>query len=287
MECIHPQPFDFSHSHSSPLGYKIPGGVPCGKCVPCIINKRSGWALRLQKENLYHDSSIFVTLTYNDKYVPLTPEGLYKPSVRDIQLFLKRLRKFLSPLPLRYFIVSEYGDYGDRVHYHGILFGLPYVYEQTSEILANSWVSAGRCDVESLGFVQCSPLSDSLIKYATKYIYPFPSTYPAGCSNESLVVFSRRPGIGYQWINDPKVKESFRNSPRSYLYSNGHRVPLPLYYRNKLFDSEMKECLYLDSQALRAKKDKLLLADSNSILNNQGRYSRYSNFKLKPKFSKL
>lgn len=65
-----------------------------------------------------HASSAFVTLTYDDEHLP----GELKP--RDLQLFLKRIRRRVEPQKLRFFGVGEYGDTSGRPHYHVILFGL-------------------------------------------------------------------------------------------------------------------------------------------------------------------
>ena len=40
--------------------------VPCGKCLSCRIAKRREWTMRLWHELPYHQSSIFLTLTYDD-----------------------------------------------------------------------------------------------------------------------------------------------------------------------------------------------------------------------------
>lgn len=67
------------------------------------------------------DASWFVTLTYSDDFKP-SDGSLVK---RDVQLFLKRLRKAFPGQHIRYFLVGEYGKLHLRPHYHLILFGLP------------------------------------------------------------------------------------------------------------------------------------------------------------------
>ena len=81
-----------------------------------------------------HVSNLFITLTYKDSALPeneyIDPEtGAYEQSPvhtlrrRDVQLFLKRLRKN-SGQEIRYYGCGEYGDETFRPHYHLILFGL-------------------------------------------------------------------------------------------------------------------------------------------------------------------
>lgn len=82
-----------------------------------------------------HEQNAFITLTLDDEH--------YKPSLdhRDFQLFMKRLRKSLSPVsnklqstgdlvqksqPMKkisYYMAGEYGSTTRRPHYHACIFG--------------------------------------------------------------------------------------------------------------------------------------------------------------------
>lgn len=76
-------------------------------------------------ERSLHTYSSFLTLTYTDEALPkLKPSGLPTLSPRDLQLFLKRLRKALAPVKVRFFAVGEYGTQTRRPHYHVMLFGM-------------------------------------------------------------------------------------------------------------------------------------------------------------------
>lgn len=44
---------------------------------------------------------------------------------KDIQDWLKRFRKAIEPLRIRYYVVGEYGDDTERPHYHIAIFGYP------------------------------------------------------------------------------------------------------------------------------------------------------------------
>lgn len=106
--------------------------VPCGQCIGCRLERSRQWANRCMLELEYHDSAYFVTLTYDDDHVPVayytdddTGEAFPAQTLcrRDVQLFLKRLRKRFGS-GIRYFGCGEYGPETLRPHYHLILFGL-------------------------------------------------------------------------------------------------------------------------------------------------------------------
>lgn len=89
----------------------------CGKCDECKIKMSKEWSHRIELENKYYGGrSAFVTLTFNE-------DSMDNPSLskRDVQLFLKRLRKNLDGREIRYYAVGEYGSKHLRKHYHLIL----------------------------------------------------------------------------------------------------------------------------------------------------------------------
>lgn len=77
----------------------------------------------MELEALDYANVWFVTLTYDDEHLPLSPSGLPTLRYSDVQKFLKRLRTN-SGQKFRYFAASEYGDRTQRPHYHLIIYGL-------------------------------------------------------------------------------------------------------------------------------------------------------------------
>lgn len=108
--------------------------VPCGHCDLCLKSKVDAYFIRCYFEYLHtsialRGSVYFITLTYANELLPMVkPSNHYEPvscfSKRDVQLFLKRLRKVFSPLGIsfKYFIVTEFGGEFGRPHYHGLLY---------------------------------------------------------------------------------------------------------------------------------------------------------------------
>lgn len=99
--------------------------IPCGKCIGCRLNYSKQWSVRLMLEKPYHKESWFLTLTYNDAMLPTTiVDGKERhPLVKkDVQNFIKRLRRRFPPGTVHYYCCGEYGSQTMRPHYHMILF---------------------------------------------------------------------------------------------------------------------------------------------------------------------
>lgn len=136
-----------------------------------------------------HPTSIFVTLTYDDDHLP--PDNNLQP--RDLQLFLKRLRKN-HETQIRFFACGEYGTQKGRPHYHLALFG---------SIRTESTPKGLRCEVVEKswkkGFVHVGILEPSsasyIVKYATKGLYRKGDPSLEGRTPE-FIRMSTRPGIG-------------------------------------------------------------------------------------------
>lgn len=90
----------------------------CGKCGYCRRKRSAELAMRCVLHASTVDESCFLTLTYNEKVDGYHNELCY----RDIQLFKKRLRKFLSPRKVQIFNVHEFGRKGKK-HWHLLVFG--------------------------------------------------------------------------------------------------------------------------------------------------------------------
>lgn len=77
-------------------------------------------------EATQYSDNAFVTLTYDEKSLPiLAPSGLSSLMPEHLRNFLKRLRKKVSPVRIRFYACGEYGETTERPHYHAALFNLP------------------------------------------------------------------------------------------------------------------------------------------------------------------
>lgn len=115
--------------------------VPCGHCYECIRKRKLDWEIRLTAESCASAHTFFGMLTYNDEF--------YHSDVNrdEIAYYIKRLRynldKFYPGATLKYFLVSEYGELKDRLHYH-VLYFVSSEFDDThrefEELCKMSWV---------------------------------------------------------------------------------------------------------------------------------------------------
>lgn len=229
------------------LGYVM--RVPCGQCIACRLNKARAYSIRIMNETVYHKKSCFLSLTYDDEFLPVN-HSLDKSA---LQKFLKRLRKRVG-VPIRYFACGEYGEEKLRPHFHICLFGLG---EDDEVFLNKIRRKTGRgnyvwqCKMKDWKFGNCYvgmldyDSACYVARYTSKKLLANDSKIPdkqfwqdRGLLPPYLVM-SNRPGIGAEYVRD----NFNRLKKREYVLAKGGvKAPLPRYYRQKLgfntFDSD-------------------------------------------------
>lgn len=277
--------------------------VPCGKCYACLANNRAQWIFRIECEYHAHPFALFVTLTYSDDFLPylvngvnsLTGEEMIKfiskdgrffykndvndiyisvtPSVnkRDIQLFVKRLRKSLSPNKCRFFCTAEYGKKTSRPHYHLIMFFDTVERKRLYDLITQCWPFG------NVQFGECEPAS---IAYTTKYCLK-ETKAPEGAL-KPFRLMSNRPAIGdigyKKYLSDVSADCFHRTN-----YKN-LRAATPRLWRDKYlnsFDEEDKNIIQAERLAVLAKRaenkyERWHREHPNGTLYDYSEYLRYS-----------
>lgn len=196
--------------------------VPCGKCINCLGTKRNEWTFRLFQEQKIAETSVFLTLTYNEENIIYadTDQTLYK---KDLQDFIKSLRyyqKKQSEWKLRYYAVGEYGTKTDRPHYHIMLFN---AHKTVLNDLLNVWEKG----IAHIG--ACNPAS---IRYITKYLINKVGEFDT--KEKPFALMSRRPGIGISYIE--KAGEYHKKNGQTTVRNDkGEKMAMPRYYKDKIF----------------------------------------------------
>lgn len=143
--------------------------IPCGRCVGCRLERAAAWALRCTHEAKLHDENCFVTLTYDNEHLPLGGSLRH----RDVQLFLKRLRKSRGSQRVRYYMCGEYGEKLGRPHYHICFFGLAFPdrsYVGKTESGSDKFLSAELQRLWGLGDTQVSDFTFKAAAYTARYL---------------------------------------------------------------------------------------------------------------------
>lgn len=231
------------------MGAGHPIKLPCGQCSGCRADRAHDWAMRCTHE-AHHDrlNNSFITLTYSDDHVPQS----FSISVREMQLFLKRLRKRFGK-GIRFFCVGEYGDLNNRPHYHLLIYGCSFpdkikwstrdgqpVYR--SEALAELWPygnhEIGSLTKASAGYVARYCIKKQTGKKAdTHYRRISPVNGESYFVTPEFATMSRGGragggGIGSRWFAEFKG-DAF---PSDFLVSEGRKVRPPSFYLKQLSD---------------------------------------------------
>lgn len=233
--------------------------LPCGQCVGCRLEKSRQWAVRCMHEASLWERNSFITLTYDDDYLPVRNCLEYPP----FQKFMKRLRKFSGTDGVRFYMCGEYGkepikpkyDLDGRLmwrpHFHACLFNWDfndrYYWKKTgsgekiyrSPSLERLWPygssSVGDVTFESAAYVarycvQKITGHNAQAHYSRRDsngVYQLPAEF----NHMSL-----KPGIGAGWL----AKFSRDVYPCDFVVVNGKEVKPPKYY-DRLFSRENEE----------------------------------------------
>lgn len=272
MGCFHPNVMDYHVSEFGEPFYRFKGSayfekgedlyydvsdsgnilVPCGKCIGCRIDRSRVWADRMVLELRDNDyKALFVTLTYDNLHLPWTFHNVSPTlSVRDCQLWLKRLRKKFAPRRIRYFLAGEYGPKNGRPHYHAIIFGLTLadfpdaIVHKFNDLGQPIYQSDSFASIWSKGFCSIAPCSYSTCAYTARYTMKkcYKGDPDDGLDYEQQPEFSvssRCPGIGLLHARE--------------LLEKGDRVSVP--------DSEGVHDVYLGRAFFRSAENSIRKED--------------------------
>lgn len=257
--------------------------VPCGKCPACLNTRSRNWVVRLEQESRCHKYVVFFTLTYAPDFVPtmdfdsnsstfydkttgecidvssdianaysLVHNQIFYLRKRDIQLFMKRLRKRTSNLlhdsytdeKIRYYIAGEYGPTTLRPHYHGLLFfDSDVTAEKIGDMLHQSWsIKQEDGTRKMLGYLNWSFVENTASSYVASYVNCF-AHLPKILQCKSVrpfALFSKCPPLGTLLTNEKEVREIFDSCATHvtiYDSQSSKYVDVPLWrsFKDRLF----------------------------------------------------
>lgn len=254
-------PTDYGEPYIDKVWYQT---VPCGKCVACRCDYSREWSNRMILELADHDSAIFVTLTYNNDHLPISAQGFPTLSKRDVQLFMKRLRKYFDPVKIRFYLSGEYGTRTHRPHYHAIIYGIgldsfPDLVYRGNNDLGHPFYSSPT--FESLwgnGFVLFSSVTWRTCNYVARYVLKKQSQKDEvlGVALPPFNLSSRNPGIGFSHAVD------LLQSGDTVFSVDGkdgiHEFPIPRSIIKRLKEQDVDNLSDMCYDRAKVSRDKLL-----------------------------
>lgn len=228
--------------------------IGCQKCMECRKTKAREWQTRLQSDIQTNRNGIFVTLTFSNesfqKLVHWKETKRYQPihllegydldnavATRAMRLFNERYRK-KHKRAIRHWMTTEIGHQGtENIHLHGII-----------------WTNCTRQEIENTweyGYIwprydkdwRDNYVNEKTINYITKYVYKVDEIHK---HYNGIVLTS--PGIGKNYINHPDYKRNEfkgKETIQTFHTRSGHEMPIPIYWRNKLYTDKEREELWL------------------------------------------
>lgn len=260
------------------MEYKRIDKIPCGHCYGCILDRKSNWATRivLEAKSYPEEYNWFITLTYDDDHItetyrPVldikTGELTYKPNLikKDVQLFMKRLRKQFDEKGhqgIKLYACGEYGPKNLRPHFHICLFNLPLDMKKLKLIrkagagIDALWISEEIEKAWDKGFHTVGQLTYNSAAYTAGYV-------DKKANKDNLILTSlgyeaeftlcsRRPGIGNKYYQDHK-EEIYSLDQITIKTRYGIVTKKPSAYYDHLYDLEQPELL----EEIKKKRQKL------------------------------
>lgn len=222
MSCYNPIPLSVTvrdKNNPDDIGVNIPILADCGKCYSCRQKRLTNWSLRLTHEyqTNFVGNMIMVTLTYDDLHIKSN-----SLDYRDIQLFLKRVRKNLNH-KIKYMVVGEYGFQTERKHWHLIILGLNRTehYNLIKKCWSYGFIVVKNADVNSVKY---------LLKYSFKQQFKNRKYYEKQGKTPPLFRVSQGFGKDYLFSHANILKE------RQFFYRGNFKVAMPRYYKKKLIE---------------------------------------------------
>lgn len=222
--------------------------IGCGKCIECTKQKALQWKTRLQEDIKHNKNAKFITLTFSDESIALLtrdiPSG-FKGYDKDnaiatlaVRRFLERYRKQYKT-SIRHWLITEIGHNGtENIHLHGLIWPI----KSLDETLKH-WQYGFTWKGKRINDTYQNYVNEKTINYITKYVTKIDKDHP---HYKPIILCSK--GIGSCYFisyNSTHNKFKHTETKETYTTRTGTELPLPIYYRNKIYTDEERELLWL------------------------------------------
>lgn len=251
--------------------------IGCGNCIECRKQKQREWQVRLLEDIKTHTNGKFITLTFSNESIKELTKEVNKVKLKRIRKtitlkngkkrnyyrydehtqttelkgydldnaiatlamrrFLERWRKEYK-VSLRHWTVTELGHNGtENIHLHGIIW--------TNDIskLEKIW----QYGYVWKGYMKNGKLENYVNGRTVNYIIKYVSKMDLDHKHyKSKTLCSAGIGGDYTKNYNSKLnKFNYSETKETYKTSTGHEIAMPTYWRNKIYDDEEKEILWL------------------------------------------
>ncbi|AXH74403.1 MAG: replication initiator protein [Microviridae sp.] len=222
--------------------------IGCQNCIECRKQKAREWQIRLLEDIKTHTNGKFITLTFNNESIKeLNNEiEILEGYHRDNQIATLAMRRFLErwrkeyKKSIRHWMVTELGSNGtENIHLHGIVW-TDIDLKEVERIWKYGYVWKGK---EEKGKI-INYVNEKTVGYITKYVHKMDVKH---LTYKSIILTS--PGIGHNYTNTHDSKKNYFNHKETietYRTRTGHKISLPIYWRNKIFSDHQREQLWLN-----------------------------------------
>ncbi|WNK14258.1 MAG: replication initiator protein [Microvirus sp.] len=259
--------------------------IGCQNCIECRKKKARDWQIRLLEEVKTNKNGKFITLTFSNASIMKLQEELkgLRGYELDNAIATIAVRRFLEnwrskyKKSIRHWLVTEIGHKGtENIHLHGIM----WTNESVNEIKKKwtyGWVWTG----ENKNGTVTNYVNERTVNYIIKYVSKRDKKHE---EYKSIILTSK--GIGSKYIgsyNSRLNKYNEEETNETYKTSTGHKITLPIYWRNKIYTEEEREKLWiekLDKQEIWVMGEKVKIDKGTEQLDKLREYYRKLNIEL-------
>lgn len=235
--------------------------IGCQECIECMKQKQTQWTTRLLEDLKEYKNGKFITLTFSNEQIkhiiegkdtdgkkitkPLTLEGYTldnQIATIAVRRFLERWRKKFKR-SVRHWLITELGHNGtENIHLHGIIWTnvnvetvkdiwkYGFIWPRKSHSIKDPWKG--------------NYVNGQTINYIGKYITKRDLQHK---TYKPIILCSK--GIGRNYTNTYNFKLNKYDEEKTdetYKFQNGKKSALPIYYRNKIYNEEEREKLWIE-----------------------------------------
>ncbi|AXH75581.1 MAG: replication initiator protein [Microviridae sp.] len=277
----------------------VPAG--CGNCIECRKQYARNWQVRLMEDIKENKNGKFIALTFSNQAIKELSEGsivrIDKKTKEKVTIpiselegyekdnaiaklavrrFLERWRKTYKK-SVRHWLVTELGHKGtENIHLHGIIWT-----DESMDAVEKHWkygfIWKGHKRLGKL----INYVSEATVNYIVKYIHKVDFQHK---TYKAKVLTSAGIGSNYtNTINSKANKYKEEKTDETYRTRSGHKIALPIYWRNKIYSEEERERLWiekLDKQERWVRGVKIDISKSEKGYYNALETAREENIRL-------